>query len=119
MEPALAQRLAAAGAEIDRVCQMLLDPTVEQLDQSSGVLEVVAAEVAACREASRAAPPEAAACEQARRLAQSVRRARALLVGAAGFHAEWIRCLGALCAGYTDRGEPSAVSHASREWARG
>ena len=119
MTPALPQRLAAASAEIDRACQILLDPTSRHLDQSSAVLGAVVAEVTACRDAIRAARPRPAGRDQALRLAQSVRRARVLLEGAARFHADWIRCLGALCAGYTDRGEPSVVSHPPRVWARG
>lgn len=119
MAPALAERLAAARVEIDRVCQMLLDPTPQQLDESSAVLQAVVAEMGACREASRAARPASDARGQAHRLAASLRRARLLLEGAARFHADWIRCLGALCAGYTDRGEPSAIARRSRICAQG
>ena len=119
MAPALSQRLATAGAEIDHVCQLLLDPTPEQLDRSSAILSAAVAEVAACRDASRAAGSLPAVRAQARRLGQSLRRARLLLDASARFHADWIRCLGILCAGYTDQGEPSALAHPSRIWARG
>lgn len=119
MAPALTQRLALAGAEIDRVCQMLLDPTAEQLDNSSAVLEGIVAEMTACRDAIRAAGPLPDVREQARRLAQSVRQVRLLLESAARFHAEWIRYLGAVCVGYTERGEPGAVARPSHFWAQG
>lgn len=119
MAPALPQRLALAGAEIDRVCQMLLDPTAERLDKSGALLETIVGELTACRDAIRAAGPLPGAREQVRLLARSVRRVRVLLESAACFHAGWIGCLGALCAGYTERGEPGAVARPSHLWTEG
>lgn len=119
MAPALSERLAAAGAEIDRACRLLLEPTLTRLDESGAILQAVVPEVTACRDESRDSYPNPAIRDQARRVAQSLRRARLLLESAARFHTEWIRCLGALSAGYTERGEPGAVARPTHLWAQG
>lgn len=124
MAPRATERLAAARAEVERVCQLLEDPTPTQLDRCSGMLAVAVAEVAACRESENPAGrgqehARKAALEEARSLERSVGRARRLLEAAAAFHTNWIQCLSALCAGYTDRGEPATLERGSRICARG
>ena len=116
------ERMAAAQAHTDRVCQMLLSPSPEQLDRCTELLAAAVSEMTVCRDAAadpiRSRDPEILA--ETRRLQGSVRLAQRLLSGAAAFHADWIRCLGGLCAGYTVHGEPAAVELGPRRvWARG
>ena len=117
----LSEPLAAARTEVERACHLLLSPTPEQLDQSARRLSDAVAAVTACREAARGSsqPPGPSVAAEARSLQQSIGRARRLLEAAAAFHANWVQYLGALCAGYTDRGEAAAVERASRLCARG
>ena len=120
MTPPLSERLTAARAEVDRAGHLLLAPTPEQLDQSTRVLAAAVAAITACRDAARRSPTSIpSVAEEARRLQRSILHARRLLDAAAAFHADWVQFLGALCAGYTDRGEAAAIERGSRLCARG
>jgi hypothetical protein len=57
--------------------------------------------------------------EQARLLKTSIGRARQLLESAEAFYTNWIRYLGACCAGYTDEGQPGTLDRGARLLARG
>ena len=114
------QRLARARGAVERVSQMLISPTPGPLDLCSGLLAGAVEELTACRETGvLPGIPDVETLREARLLAGSLRRARRLLDGAAAYHAQWIRCVGALCAGYTDRGEPAEVALGSQFWTRG
>ena len=114
------ERLAAARAEIDRVCQLLVSPTAEQLDRCAERLAGAIREVTVYRESGPTSIEfQAEDLQQARALETSLRRASRLLEAAAAFHENWWRCVGALCGGYTDRGAPAAVDRGCRILARG
>lgn len=108
------ERLAAARAGVDRVCQLLLSPTPQQLDQCAQLLRAVIVEMPPAGDGNSAATRE-----QARLLKTSIGRAARLLEGAAAYHANWIRWLGARCSGYNGQGEPGTVERGGHLLARG
>jgi hypothetical protein len=110
------ERLAAARNAVDDACQLLLSPTPQQLDDCSRLLQSAISEVCGVREGVRT-PTDA--LRQVRLLRASIGRAARLLESAASFHAHWIRCLGALCAGYTGQGQPAALDRGARLLAQG
>ena len=55
-----------------------------------------------------------AAQQEARRLRMAVMCAQRLLENAASFHVNWGRLLGALSAGYTERGDPAPAPRRGR-----
>lgn len=118
------ERLAAARAAVDNACQLLLWPTPEQMDRSAQLLESAIGELRNICDPGRQlismSPHESrAAVDQARLLGVSIRRTARLLEGAAAFHANWIRCLSALCAGYTGQGQPATFERGVRVLAQG
>jgi len=123
MSPTVEERLAAARAHVESACQLLLSPTPDKLDGCAQGLAAAVVEVQACfPDASPAGGDRVsgeAARAEAERLRQSIGRACQLLDHAAAFHSNWIRWLGALCAGYTQRGEPARLEHGPRLVTRG
>jgi hypothetical protein len=110
----VSQQLASARAGVSDVCQILLAPSPAALDRCAPLLETAAAEVSACLPELRNSNGTQAEVDEAQRLRLAVRHAKRLLEGAAEFHQNWIRRLGALSGGYTGRGEPAAVERRSR-----
>ena len=106
-----AERLAAARAQVDRACHLLLSPTPQALDRCAQLLASALSELTACQGDSA---PASRARTEAQRLHRSIGHTRRLLEGAAAFHQNWIRWLGALCAGYTRHGEPASLERVSR-----
>jgi hypothetical protein len=87
---------SVAQRELEAACELLIDPTPENLDRCSCVL----GRAVSCLEAGRPAAGEAA------RLRESVRRAGRLLETAADYHRQWQRILLRFTAsGYTAGGE--------------
>ena len=123
MAATASERLAAAGAAVDHVCQLLLSPTPEQMEQCTRVLETAVAEMTAGRVAARASGAVHRSSRhleaQGQLLKSSIGEARQLLESANTFYAGWIRCLGALCAGYTEQGRAAAIERGGRLLARG
>ena len=125
MAATASERLAAAGAAVDQVCQLLLSPTPERMEQCTRLLAAAVAEVAAGRmavaaRASGGAHPSSSHLEaHGHLLKSSIGGARRLLESANTFYANWIRCLGALCAGYTEQGRAAAIERGGRLLARG
>ena len=113
--------MAAVRADTERVCQLLINPTPQQLDRCADLLAGAVAQLAACRDDVRLIPEsrDDEARAEARRLQRSIHCAQRLLSDAAAFHSGWIRYLGSLCAGYTPHGEPATVPRGSRLCARG
>jgi hypothetical protein len=112
--PSVSERLASARAGVSDVCQILLSPSAAALDRCAPLLETAVATVSACLPQLRSSVGTQDEVDQAQRLRQAVRHAKRLLEGAAEFHQNWIRRLGALRGGYTGRGEPAAVERDSR-----
>ncbi len=96
------------------VCQILLSPSPAALDRCAPLLETAVAEVSACLHELRRSKGTQDEVDEAQRLRLAVRHAKRLLEGAAEFHQNWIRRLGALSGGYTGSGEPAAVERGSR-----
>jgi len=120
MTKPLSERLTAARAVVDSACHLLLAPTPQQLDRTAQLLAAAVAEVrAGLDEAAHLAEPPEPLRAEARRLQKSIGRMRCLLEAAAAFHTNWARILGALCAGYTDRGEAAALERGCRFCAQG
>ena len=107
-------QLASARAGVSDVCQILLSPSPAALDRCAPLLETAASEVSACLPELRSSKGTQEEVDEAQRLRLAVRHAQRLLEGAAEFHQNWIRRLGALSGGYTGRGEPAAVARGSR-----
>jgi hypothetical protein len=99
---------------VSDVCQILLSPSPAALDRCAPLLETAVAEVSACLHEMRKSKGTQNEVDEARRLRMAVYYAKRLLEGAAEFHQNWIRRLGALSGGYTGRGEPAAVARGSR-----
>lgn len=110
----VSQQLASARAEVNDVCQILLSPSPAALDRCAPLLETAVAEVAACLPELRSSKGTQNEVDEARRLHMAVCYAKRLLEGAAEFHRDWIRRLGALSGGYTGPGEPAPVDRGSR-----
>lgn len=124
MAASASERLAAARTAVERASQLLLSPTPEQMDGSARQLETAISEITEFRNCGTLTEPGSVALRQeamgqARLLKRSIFRAARLLESAALYHAHWLRCLGALSAGYTPRGQPAAVEHHVRLLARG
>lgn len=124
MAASASERLAAARAAVDRACHLLLSPMPEQMDGCARLLETAISELTEFRNSGAltepgSGAPRQEALGQARLLKRSIVRAARLLQSAALYHANWIRCLGALSAGYTPQGQPAAVEHHVRLLARG
>ncbi len=119
--PAAAQeRLAAARAAVDQACQLLLNPLPEQMDRCAHLLESAVAELNAFRNAGPRLNHHLQSEQlQARSLQSSIGRAKCLLESAAAFYANWIRCLAALCAGYTAQGQPATLERGGHLLVRG
>jgi len=124
MAASASERLASARAAVDRACHLLLSPTPEQMDRCARLFENAISEINEFRSPGtlldpRNAAPRQEAVAQVRLLNRSLGRAARLLEGAALYHANWIRCLGALSAGYTPQGQPSVVERPVHLLARG
>ena len=121
MPAAAKERLAAARAAVDQACQLLLNPLPEQMDRCTHLLESAVAEL----NASRNAGPrlnhhlKSEELQLARSLQSSIGRANCLLESAAAFYANWIRCLAALCFGYTAQGQPATLERGGHLLVRG
>lgn len=112
---------AAARVKLEQVCTLLLDPIPEHLDRSAELLAEAVNHLSAWSEASASAAASRSGRQavEVRQLRSGLARARRLLEAAAEFHAGWVSCAGALCAGYTRCGQPGLVAHNSRLWAQG
>ena len=123
MQATAHERLAAARAAVDQVCQLLLAPTPERMDRCIHLLEAAVGEITACSQPQDPAggmadlPNEIG--EHGRRLMTSIGRARGLLESANSFYANWIRCFSAICGGYTGQGQPAAIDRGVHLLARG
>lgn len=122
------ERLAAARTAVDRAGQLLLSPTPQRIDACSQLMQAAISEVSELRNLEVPCLPSGSQIRpatqpdelhQARLLKASIGRAARLLESAAAFHAGWIRCLGALCAGYTGQGRPAALDRGAHLLARG
>ena len=113
------ERLAAARVAVDEACQLLLSPTPEQMDHCARLLETGVAELRAFRTSINASPPRAEALAETRSLESSIGRAKRLLESAGAFYANWIRCLAALCGGYTNQGQPAPLERGGRLLVKG
>ena len=110
MPATASERMAAARTAVDRACQLLLSPTPEQMDRCTHLLEKAVSELNSIPDGTQlTGASKAKALLETHRLASSLHRARRLLESAVAFHANWIRCLAALCSGYTSQGQPAAL----------
>ena len=118
------EQLTAARAAVDRASQLLLAPTPEQMDRCASLLEDAISDLTTagghCDPSAPACkPPNTETLVQARLLESSVGRAKHLLDSAGAFYSNWIRCLAALCAGYTGSGQPASIERSGRLSVRG
>ena len=122
--------LADARSEVERACGLLCAPSPGALDRCAAHLQAAVAKL----EADNLRPPSppgglswaflpSAHSDPVRREALSLRsavcRAGRLLRSAADYHETWRRTAGALCAGYTGRGEAGAALGPTRLSLRG
>ena len=118
------ERLTAARAAVDRACKLLLSPSPQQMDDCGRLLETAILEVRNFYDPNHWGDPvngteSREALAEARLLKISIDRTARLLQGGAAFYCNWIRCLSALCAGYTGQGEPATLERGARLLARG
>lgn len=98
---ALPHPWAVARQEVEEVSRLLLDPSVERLEQCSALLAAAAGRVA---QSPRPAP---AVVGDFRTLLDT---AKSLLERAAGYHRGWFQILCSLTAGYTSRREAGPLA---------
>ena len=110
------ERLVAVRLQVDRACDLLISPTPTALDSCSHLLETACSRLAQLQPRLCQGAGNPAAKEEARRLRAAIMCAGRLLENALSFHVNWGRLLGALSAGYTERGEPAKApaSHRGR-----
>jgi hypothetical protein len=116
------ERLAAARVAVDDACQLLISPTPEQMDRCARLLESAAAELRSFLQSLRASnhiQTRAEELAETRSLVSSILRARRLLESAGAFYANWLRCLAALCGGYTGHGQPAPLERGGHFLAKG
>jgi hypothetical protein len=112
----LHEKIRRASTNVGHVCEMLMRPSPEVLDQCSVLLETAARDLAGRRPQPDGKDP---ILPDARQLLRAVRHARILLDSAFAFHQVWSCRLGVMTAGYTARGEPASADHGSRLAVRG
>ena len=78
-------RLRSAREQVEQVCGLLSEPSVEALTRSAGMLESACAALKECQDWVGADLAEA------RRLEQAVCRSSRILQSAQAFHANWMR----------------------------
>jgi hypothetical protein len=110
--------LAAARAELQRACGLLVASTPEAWNGCRVALEEAVAQLARFRSQPRG-PESDAAVRMAGALRKEVLLARALLQNLAAFYRGWERILGTMSGGYTSSGEPAPVSRTGRLCCRG
>ena len=112
----LQEKLRGASVNVQHVCEMLVRPSPEVLDQCSVLLETTARDLA-----GRRPGPDSneSILQEARQFLRAVRHARILLDSAFAFHQVWNCRLGVMTAGYTARGEPASADHGIRVAVRG
>lgn len=110
----VAEGLAAARSQVERVCVLLVESSPELLDGCPGLLEracTVVAEFRPWLDKVRGAPE---ALAEAYRLQSAVRHAARLLEGARLYHARWDRIAAAMTGGYTRGGAPAPFHRPGR-----
>jgi hypothetical protein len=110
----IAEQFAAARAQLDAACSLLLAPTPAAVDQSAALLESAGRRLLDCRDGLSEQHGDAEVLVQAWSVRRSFQRAARLLENAARFHDNWIGVRGAMTGGYTSRGEPAPVRHPGR-----
>ncbi len=115
----VAEGLAAARAEVERVCGLLVSASPEFLDGCPGLLQRACSVIGEFRPWMSEARGDGAAFEEAHRLQSAVRQAARLLESALDYHARWNRILGAMTGGYTERGDPAPVIRQGRVYLTG
>ena len=113
------KQLRSSCGEVERVCDLLLGPTPDALDDCSTVLEVAARSLAALRPSLHDSRGDAEALAEAWRLQRTVRRAGALLANAAAYHQQWQALVGVMTAGYGPGGHPAEAVQSGRLSLRG
>lgn len=113
------ERLAAARVAVDNACQLLISPTPIQMDRCARLLESAAAELRSFLKSPRASQTRAEELAETRSLVSSIVRAKCLLESAGAFYANWVRCLAALCGGYTGHGQPAPLERGGHFLAKG
>jgi hypothetical protein len=108
------ERLLAVRSEVDQACNLLISPSPTALDSCSHLLETAGSRLAELQPQLHQGAGNPAAQQEARRLRTAVMCAKVLLQNASSFHVNWGRLLGALSAGYNERGDPAPVSRHGR-----
>ena len=117
--PPRAERLAAARAEVDRACNLLIASTPEALNDCQNALERAVAALEEFRSYCQEVPPDPGAKSLAQALRRDLARPRRLLENLAAFYRGWERILGTMSGGYTANGAPAAVARQGRFCCRG
>ena len=108
------EHLARVRSQLDQAGERLTSPSTDALDSCTEDLASAVRQLAQWQPLLVAEAGNPAALEEAWRVRRSFQRVRALLHGAAGFHANWMRIRGTMSAGYTASGEPGPVRYGSR-----
>jgi hypothetical protein len=106
--------LLAVRSEVDQASKLLISPSPPALDSCSHLLDTAGSRLAELQPQLHQGAGNPAAQQEARRLRTAVMCARRLLENASSFYVNWGRLLGALSAGYTERGDPAPAPRRGR-----
>jgi hypothetical protein len=110
----IAEGLAAARSEVDRVCELLVYSSPELLEGCAGPLHRACAVIAEFRPWLGGARGDIGVMEEGRKLRFAVRQAAGLLERAREYHTRWNELLGTMTGGYTGQGQPAPVMRTAR-----
>jgi hypothetical protein len=113
---ATAGQVESVRRDIERVCQLLTAPSVENLNGSAQILEMAVSRL----QLDRAAPnSHASILPEWRNLRASLGRATKLLNSAMDYRTRWNQRLGAMAGGYTAEGRSAELPARPRMWVMG
>ncbi len=114
----LQARMVEASAALERICELLVRPSPESLEECRVALATAQAALEQCTPELPGHAGDAALLAQAIRLRLAARKAGYLHQTAVEHHRKWFAILRAKL-GYTALGSPLEISGAARVWLQG
>jgi hypothetical protein len=115
----LQARMAGACFALERAGELLVCPSLENLEECRVTLRTAQSALEECTPELPGHAGDPALLAQAIRLRGAVRRAGSLQQTAAEHHRKWFQILRAKLGGYTALGSPPEISGVARVWLQG
>lgn len=112
--PGAAVSLREARTQLEQVCQMLVWPSPDILDNCENLLAATVRELDASRPSWPRAVGDSHAVVEARLARKTLQNVHRLLENAASFHVRWQRIKAAIGSGYQADGAPGQLRYAAR-----